>query len=85
MTAVDDLGNTKLARIIEEKLVPVIEQVIDASGLAGLGVGIVNDGAVVFAQGFGQRSVETGEPVTAHSFFHMASVSKPFVATAIMQ
>jgi CubicO group peptidase (beta-lactamase class C family) len=85
MTSNHDIGHHKLVSIIEEKLAPIIEQVIDSYGLAGLGVGIVKDGAVLFAEGFGQRSVDTGEPVTAHSLFHMASVSKPFVATAIMQ
>jgi len=31
------------------------------------------------------RSLETGEPLTPEHVFHMASVSKPFVASAVMQ
>ncbi len=46
---------------------------------------MVKDGEVLLAQGFGVRSVESREPVTERSLFHMASVSKPFVATAIVQ
>jgi CubicO group peptidase (beta-lactamase class C family) len=75
-----------LVSAIEEKLAPLIEGVVsDAYGLAGLGIGIVQGSEVVFAQGFGQRNLETGEPVTAHSLFHLASISKSFVATAIVQ
>ncbi len=80
-----DIGDHGLVGTIEEKLVPFIEQAIIGYGLAGLGIGIVKDGEVVFARGFGKRSLDTGEPVIADSLFHMASVSKPFVATAIMQ
>jgi CubicO group peptidase (beta-lactamase class C family) len=39
----------------------------------------------VYAKGFGVKNLETKEPVTEKSLFHMASVSKPFSATAIMQ
>jgi len=79
-------NNQDLTSAIEEKLASLVEQTVnEAYGLAGLAIGIVKDGAVLFAQGFGQRNLDTGEPVTAHSLFHLASVSKSFVATAIMQ
>lgn len=52
--------------------------------LPGLAVGIVApDG--VFARGYGIRDAGTGEPVDEHTLFHLASVSKPLVATAVMQ
>jgi CubicO group peptidase (beta-lactamase class C family) len=78
-------NNQDLNAAIEEKLQPLIEQVIESFGLAGLAIGIVKDDALVYAQGFGVRNLNTREPVTPRSLFHMASVSKPFVATAIMQ
>ena len=74
-----------LAGELEEKLVPIIDQVIEGYGLAGMAIGIVKEGEIVFARGFGKRNLESGEPVTERSLFHVASVSKPFVATAIMQ
>jgi CubicO group peptidase (beta-lactamase class C family) len=71
-----------------ERFLP-LEQTVAAAlatgKLAGLAVGIVQDSAIVYTKGFGVRNVETGEPVTAASLFHLASVSKPFSATAIMQ
>ena len=81
----DNSEDQKLADAIAAQLTPLIERVMDGYGLAGLGIGIVKGGEVLLARGFGVRSVETGAPVTARSLFHLASVSKPFVATAIVQ
>jgi CubicO group peptidase (beta-lactamase class C family) len=58
---------------------------MDDYGMAGLAMGIVKDKFLCYAKGFGVRNVDTGEAVTPVSLFHMASVSKPFVATAILQ
>jgi CubicO group peptidase (beta-lactamase class C family) len=53
--------------------------------IAGFGVGVIAHNQVIFSRGYGMRDAGTGEPVTTRSLFHMASVSKPFVATAVMQ
>ncbi len=74
-----------LKAILEAKLQPFVQHVVESFGLAGLAIGIVKSGELVYTQGFGVRSLETREPVTPRSLFHMASVSKPFVATAIVQ
>ena len=58
--------------------------VTERFGVAGLAIGIVRGGQV-YARGFGVKNIETQEPVTASSLFHLASVSKTFVATAVMQ
>lgn len=58
--------------------------VVSGFGVPGLAIGIVS-GDQVYAKGFGVKSIETQEPVTAHSLFHLASISKTFVATAAMQ
>ncbi len=39
----------------------------------------------MYTQEFGVRNLDTQEPVTPRSLFLMSSVSKPFVATAIVQ
>ena len=51
--------------------------------VAGLAVAVVRDEEVV-SRGFGVRDVGTGASVTPETMFHLASVSKPFVATAIV-
>lgn len=70
---------------LEATLSPFVQRVIEDFGLAGVAIGIVKDGEPVYVQGFGVRNLDTQEPVTPCSLFHLASVSKPFVATAIMQ
>ncbi|HYT72295.1 MAG TPA: serine hydrolase domain-containing protein [Gemmatimonadales bacterium] len=51
----------------------------------GLAIGIVRGKRVVFTRGYGVRRLGAPDPVTTQSLFHMASLTKPFVATAIMQ
>lgn len=53
--------------------------------LAGLAVGVVEGEETVYAGGFGVQSGETGFAVTPDSMFRVASMTKPFVATAVMQ
>ena len=51
----------------------------------GLAVGIIKDNEVIYTKGLGVQGLDTRDQLTIQSLFHMASVSKPFVATAIMQ
>ncbi|MGJ8681387.1 serine hydrolase domain-containing protein [Paraglaciecola sp.] len=53
--------------------------------LAGMTAVIVQDGKVVFNRSYGVIDVETNVATTPQHLFHMASVSKPVVAVAIMQ
>jgi CubicO group peptidase (beta-lactamase class C family) len=71
-----------LARV-EERLWPLLERFLATHDAAGLAVAVVCEGEVV-ARGFGVRDVRTGAVVTPETMFHLASVSKPFVATAVV-
>jgi CubicO group peptidase (beta-lactamase class C family) len=51
----------------------------------GLVLGVYSRGTVILTQAFGTMRLGSSEPLTARSVFHMASVTKPFVATAVMQ
>lgn len=68
-----------------EKLHNYIHQFIGANEIPGLSAAVVQEGRVLLAEGYGVRSIDNSKPVTSTSLFHMASVSKPFSATAIMQ
>ncbi len=50
----------------------------------GVAVGIISGGATT-VQGFGVTNVEDPLPVTAHTVFPIASISKTFAATAMMR
>jgi CubicO group peptidase (beta-lactamase class C family) len=69
-----------------EKLEPILEKIVREGKIPGLAVGIVEDGELVYARGFGVMKLgDPTTPVTAQTLFHMASITKPFVATAVMQ
>jgi CubicO group peptidase (beta-lactamase class C family) len=51
----------------------------------GVVVGVYRRGETIFSQGFGSTRLGSNDPVTARTIFHLASVTKPFVATAVMQ
>src|ERR1051326_2497234 len=79
------MKSSELSRRLEKRLEPLIEQTVASYELAGLAIGIVQGEDLIYAKGFGVRHLDTREPVAANSLFHLASVSKPFVATGIMQ
>lgn len=68
-----------------QKLDTVLEEIIACWGIPGMGIGIVDGNEIVYKRGFGVQNLETKEPVTPDSIFCVASISKCFVATAIMQ
>ena len=51
----------------------------------GMGIGVLKNGKILYSKGLGIMDLYTQEPVTDKTVFHMASVSKPFVSTAIVQ
>lgn len=76
---------TALERRAETSPWPLVAELMRTHGLAGLAVAVVQDGELALARGFGTRDLSTGEPVTPDTLFHLASVSKLFVATAVDQ
>lgn len=69
----------------EKELEAVLKEIISRWDLPGLAVGIVQGDEIVYAAGFGVQSLDSCTPVTLESIFCVASVSKCFVATAVMQ
>lgn len=55
------------------------------AGIPGLAVAAVSDGRVRLARGYGVADIATRRPVTAHTMFHIASITKLVTATAVMQ
>jgi CubicO group peptidase (beta-lactamase class C family) len=68
-----------------ERLQPNLEQIIRESKLPGLAVGVIENGRLAYSRGFGIMKLGENRPVTPQTLFHMASITKPFVATSIMQ
>ena len=62
-----------------------LEGQLSYRGLPGVVVGVVADQDLVWAQGFGFADIKAKRPMTPETKFRMASHSKLFTATAIMQ
>ena len=68
-----------------EQLEPLIKRVMRDAEMPGFAIAVVDDRRVVYAAGFGVRDTASKQPASARSLFHMASVTKLFVTTSIMQ
>jgi CubicO group peptidase (beta-lactamase class C family) len=67
-----------------EALAALTEAKMKEFGVPGVALGIVHDGKVTI-RGLGVTNVEDPLPVTAHTVFPIASISKTFAATAMMR
>src|SRR4051812_4807250 len=60
-----------------------VRAAMDATGTPGIAVGVVHGGVAIFAEGFGVRDVDRGEPVDSATVFALASVSKSVGSTVV--
>jgi CubicO group peptidase (beta-lactamase class C family) len=74
-----------LDKTITLRLEPFTKDTMRDQQVPGFSISIVKDGEPAYIQGFGVAGVESQKPVTTESIFLMASMSKAFTATAIMQ
>jgi D-alanyl-D-alanine carboxypeptidase len=57
---------------------------VDEHQTPGIAVGIMSEGQIVYAKGFGMANLETGTKVTADSVFAIGSNTKQFTAVSIV-
>lgn len=65
------------------KLKKYVNEMMEDAKVPGLALGIVKDGEVIFANGFGYRDLEQKLPVTTQTLFAIGSCSKAFTTMAI--
>lgn len=74
---------------IKEKIIKdldrIINEYVNGEFVPGLSIGVVYNNEAIYTRGFGVKNVDIKEPVDENPLFHMASASKTFVATGIMQ
>lgn len=79
--AVADAPPTIVPRVIDS----LVEADIAARHLAGISLGIMRDGEIVYARGYGRADVARGAPVDTTTRFAIGSVTKQFTAALILQ
>ena len=56
-----------------------------SSNIPGMVAGIVRDGQIVWTKNYGHADIQRNIPVTNSTIFHLASLTKTFASTVIMQ
>jgi CubicO group peptidase (beta-lactamase class C family) len=54
-------------------------------GIPGMSAAIADDQRVVWARGFGLADLERGEPAAPDTIYHLASLTKPYASTVLLQ
>lgn len=62
-----------------------IQKLMEEYQAVGLAIAVVKEGAPLHAESFGLRNLETKEPLQPDDLFRIASISKSFSATSVLQ
>jgi CubicO group peptidase (beta-lactamase class C family) len=62
----------------------LISRTVQEKHLVGLSIGVMQNGKVVLAKGYGARSLKTNDPVTPETLFAIGSITKQFTCTAVL-
>ena len=68
---------------LESDLDSYIPKVLKEFQVPGITVGVVKSGKLIFAKGYGVKSIESNDPVDPNTLFQIASNSKAFTAACL--
>ncbi|HEY1061233.1 MAG TPA: serine hydrolase domain-containing protein [Daejeonella sp.] len=68
-----------------EKAEADLREIMKKLDVVGLSVAVVKKGDIIYANSFGLKNIETKAPLSDTDIFRIASISKSFSATSIMQ
>ena len=62
-----------------------IRTIMSQTNVVGVSVAVVKNNKIIYTQSFGLKNIEANTPLTDDCIFRIASISKSFSATSIMQ
>ena len=68
-----------------ENVDSAIQQILKEEKVVGLSIAVVKNNKIIYTNSFGKSNIEKGTPLNNNNIFRIASISKSFSATAIMQ
>lgn len=68
-----------------DKAETCIGELMQQSKIVGLSVAVVKDNQVIYTHSFGYKDLESQTPLSDSNLFRIASISKSFTATSILQ
>ena len=69
--------------ISPESLDSIVENAMHTFHTPGVAVGVIHQGDIVYAQGYGQRDLVNELPVNPFTYFRLASTTKAFTAASV--
>ena len=76
---------TSCTSTLEKRTSQAIQQVMDEFQAVGVSAAVVKDGQIIYNQSFGYKDLETQTPLCNDDMMRIASISKSFTATSLMQ
>ena len=74
-----------LARAQEAAVEESIRTIMSQTNVVGVSVAVVKNNKIIYTHSFGLKNIEANMPLTDDCIFRIASISKSFSATSIMQ
>lgn len=65
----------------DSELLPLLDDVLDDTGLVGIGIAVVRGGKIVGTATAGERIQGSGEPISSGAHWHIGSITKSITAT----
>lgn len=62
-----------------------IQNIMKEQNIVGMSLAVVKGGEIIYTNSFGRKDIESDKPLTNSDIFRIASISKSFSATSIMQ
>ncbi len=69
----------------EELATKELRNIMTNNSAVGLSVAVVKDGKIIFVKSLGKKSIEDNSDIDTTDIFRIASISKSFTTTALMQ
>lgn len=76
---------TSSAKAQEGVIEAGIKDIMNQTHAVGVSVAVVKNNEIIYSQSFGLKNIETNTPLNNECIFRIASISKSFSATSIMQ
>jgi D-alanyl-D-alanine carboxypeptidase len=77
-------GSVAAQSVDPAQLDSIIRRAVAEKHIVGLSVGVMQNGKVILAKGYGARDLATKDPVTPRTMFAIGSVTKQFTCSALM-
>lgn len=71
--------------VLLNKIDSIVTMYMTTNDIVGISIGIVKSDKIYYIKGYGTAEINANKPVDSLTNFHVASISKLFTATAIMQ